>query len=76
MENRKKLSEQLGNGIRTVRKEKKLTQLQLAELTGIPRSLITRYELGTVEIGMPIFVTICDGMNVSPAYVLQKAGFE
>jgi transcriptional regulator with XRE-family HTH domain len=36
----------IGNGIRTVRKELKMTQQQLADKLGIDRSLLSFYENG------------------------------
>lgn len=65
------ITKQIGERIRTARKAKKLTQQQLSEKTGIQRSLITRYELGMIEIGMPAFVTICEALNVNYAEILE-----
>lgn len=65
------ITKQIGERIRTARKTKKLTQQQLSEKTGIQRSLITRYELGMIEIGMPAFVTICEALDVNYAEILE-----
>lgn len=69
--NRDIITKQIGERIRAARKEKKLTQEQLSEKTGIQRSIITRYELGQIEIGMPAFVTICNALEVNYAKLLE-----
>ena len=38
------------NRIKELRKEKRITQLQLADALGIPRSNITRYENGSRKL--------------------------
>ena len=38
------------NNLQTIRKSKNLTQLQLVELSGVNRSLITKYESGEKNI--------------------------
>ena len=40
------------NRIKKLRKDKKLTQSQLSELTGITTSLISKYENGSKEVGL------------------------
>lgn len=69
--NREIITKQIGERIREARKQKKMTQEQLSQRTGIQRSIITRYELGQIEIGMPAFVTICDALGVNYSEVLD-----
>jgi len=61
------IREQIGAEIKRRRKEKKLTQEQLSELTGIGRTAIAKYELGTIELGISHFSIICDALGCTPA---------
>ena len=46
------IREQIGAEIKRRRKEKRLTQEQLSELTGIGRTAIAKYERGNIELGI------------------------
>jgi transcriptional regulator with XRE-family HTH domain len=51
------------NNLRTIRKSKNLTQYELADLTGIGRVNITRYELGTSNVPMKNAIKIADALD-------------
>lgn len=51
--------------IRRIRKEKKITQEKLEELTGIKQSALSKYERGTVIPGTEILNRIAKGLGVS-----------
>lgn len=50
--------------ISTLRKQKRLTQQQLAELTGIKQSRISEYENGSYDIGN---MTLCNAVLLAKA---------
>ena len=60
------IREQIGAEIKRRRKEKRITQERLAELTGIGRTAIAKYELGTIELSLSHFAIICDALGCSP----------
>ena len=55
----------LGSNLRLLRKEKGLTQEQLAGKIGIKRSLIGAYEEGRTEPKLQTILNICHYFNVS-----------
>lgn len=61
----------VGDEIRRIRKQKKITQEQLSELTGIGRTAISKYETGSIEIPMSSFVSICDALQIDFLDVLE-----
>ena len=56
----------------SLRKEKKLTQYDLAELLGFSRGQIGNYEQGTREPDQNTLLKISDFFNVSVDYLLGK----
>ncbi len=70
------LNKYIGTEFKRQRKLHKLTQQELADRVGISRSVLARYESGTIEISMPMFVAICDALNVSYAEVLGGVSYE
>ena len=62
----------LASKVASQRKAKKITQQQLAEMIGVERSVLTRYETGNIEISMKNFVKICDALGLNYADVLSN----
>ncbi len=60
------IREQIGAEIKRRRKEKRLTQEQLSELTGIGRTAIAKYERGNIELGISHFSIICSALGCDP----------
>jgi transcriptional regulator with XRE-family HTH domain len=58
---------QLGARIRAFREEQKFSKKELAELTGIPRQQIGRYEAGTEAPRLRNLLILCRFMNISIA---------
>lgn len=58
----------IGNRIRTRRKNLKITQSQLAEFVGCTAQQIQKYEGGFSRISMPVFLKICQFLNTHPSY--------
>ena len=48
------------------RKEKKLTQLQLAELVDVDRSHISAIELGNVGVSFDVLFKLCEVLEITP----------
>lgn len=70
------LNKYIGTEFKRQRKLHKLTQQELADRVGISRSVLARYESGTIEISMTMFVAICAALNVSYAEVLGGVSYE
>lgn len=56
----------IGANIKKYRKEKKITQKQLAELIGKTESSIQKYEAGKVEIPTSVLNNIAEKLNCTP----------
>ncbi|MBN1251805.1 MAG: helix-turn-helix transcriptional regulator [Bacteroidales bacterium] len=60
----------VGQNIAKIRKEKGLTQAELAEKIGIKRTLMTDYEIGRVRIPADIVIEIAKTLKVSADLIL------
>ena len=60
----------LGRRIHTVRKEQGLTSEKLSELCHINATYLRQIESGAKTPSLPVFVTICRQLQVSPHYLL------
>lgn len=59
---------ELGEKIKHFRKLRKLTQSELAEITGIPRSTIQKYESGQIHnVSVSTIEVIANALETSPA---------
>jgi transcriptional regulator with XRE-family HTH domain len=55
----------IGNKIKEVREEKGISQYRLAQLTGINRSTINRYENGLIQkVSFDNLLKICEALEV------------
>lgn len=59
------------NRIKKLRKDKKLTQSQLSELTGITTSLISKYENGSKEVGLDNATRLAEALETSLDYLIR-----
>lgn len=57
--------ERIGKRIAELRKAKGLTQAQLAEKTGFPRSNIGRIETGKYSVGLDVLAKIAEALGAS-----------
>ena len=62
----KPLYEKFGLNVVYYRKQKKLTQLQLAELVDIDRSHISAIELGNVGVSFDVIFKLCEVLEITP----------
>lgn len=62
----------LGARIRELRKERGLTQEDLAERAGLHSRYISRVELGDANFGVSVLFKLADGLSVQPAVLLQN----
>lgn len=58
----------IGNEIRTARKNKKLSQFELAELTGVDEKQIYRIESGITSPKLEVFIKIAEVLNLKIKY--------
>ena len=63
----------LGNRVRTVRRQQSLTQEQLAEKVGISASFLGHIERGTRVASLETLVAIYNTLNVTPEYLLSAS---
>ena len=61
----------LGKKLRQARKELGLTGEKLAELCHIDATYFRQIESGTKIPSLPVFVSLCRELKVSPAYLLS-----
>ena len=54
----------IGNFLKSLRKEKELTQEQIAEIFGVSRRTVTRWETGTNMPDLDVLVEIADYYDV------------
>ena len=62
----KKQYEKFGLNVVYYRKQKRLTQLQLAELVDVDRSHISAIELGNVGVSFVVLFKLCEVLEVTP----------
>ena len=63
----------LGNRVRTVRRQQSLTQEQLAEKVGISASFLGHIERGTRKASLDTVIKLCNALKVSPSILLQDS---
>lgn len=60
----------IGRRINTARKDRGLTGEKLAEACNINATYLRQIESGTKIPSLPVFVTLCTELKVSPSYLL------
>lgn len=60
----------LGKRINIARKSRRLTSERLSELCEVNATYIRQIEAGTKAPSLPVFVDICNALEVSPTYLL------
>ena len=61
----------LGRRINEVRKDKGLTADRLSEMCNINATYLRQIEGGTKMPSLPVFISICNALKVSPDYLLR-----
>lgn len=62
----------IGNKIRDLRKEKKLSQSELGKLIGVSQTTVTAWETGRAEPASTYIKKLADFFNVSADYLLGR----
>ncbi|MDQ0361499.1 helix-turn-helix domain-containing protein [Breznakia pachnodae] len=62
--------EDIGNRIKTFRKEKNLTQQKLADIVDIVTSNVSHIERGTTKVSLPTLVKIANALEVTVDEIL------
>lgn len=71
LEEKMRTAQMWGKNLERLRKEKTLTQRDLAKMTGIPFYTLSRYEVSGLEmINTTNLVLICDALGVTPNDIL------
>jgi transcriptional regulator with XRE-family HTH domain len=63
----------LGQAIRTIRKQRQLSQEQLAALAEIDRAYMGRIERGEQSISLDKIWAICDALQVKPITLFSES---
>lgn len=61
----------IGSNLKTLRKNRKITQEELAEILGITRAAVSIYERGLANPTLETFVKICEVLECSPNTLLE-----
>lgn len=70
--NTEKFYQEIGNSIRYIRKEHKLTQEQLGKLLGLTKSAIVNYETGIRKIPVDVLVKFTNLYGISIDRMIKK----
>lgn len=62
----------LGRKINIARKERGLTSEKLSELCNINATYLRQLESGSGMPSLPVFISICNELKVSPSYMLSE----
>lgn len=62
---------QLGLNIAYFRKQRGLSQLQLAEMVDISRTHMSRIEIADCAVSLDVVFAICDALEVSPGQLFD-----
>lgn len=66
VQNQQEKYRQLGLNIAYYRKQRGLSQLQLAELIDISRTHMSRIETADCAVSLDVVFAICDSLHISP----------
>jgi len=61
----------LGNRIRDLRRQRGLTQVELAEMLGVDRSYLSEIETGKKDPSLRVLKTFADGFRLSLSQLLR-----
>ena len=62
---------QLGLNIAYYRKQRGLSQLQLAEMVDISRTHMSRIEIADCAVSLDVVFAICDALQIKPARIFD-----
>lgn len=72
MENKQRAKyKYLGLNIAYYRKERGLSQMQLAELINVSRTHMSRIETADCAVSLDVIFNICDVLNVNPSKLFE-----
>ena len=63
---------QFGRKLNLARKDRGLTSERLSELCNLNATYVRQIEAGTKVPSLPVFVTFCKVLQVSPSYLLSE----
>lgn len=67
-------NKEIGNRIKQAREAKELTLQEVADIVGVAKSTIQRYESGSIsKIKLPVIESIANALNVSPLWITLKS---
>ena len=63
---------QFGRKLNLARKDRGMTSERLSELCNLNATYVRQIEAGTKVPSLPVFVTLCKTLQVSPSYLLSE----
>jgi transcriptional regulator with XRE-family HTH domain len=66
------MARKFGEAISTIRIEKKITLLELAETSNLSLQMLRKFEVGEKEIKLEQIIRICRGMNIKTDSLFRK----
>jgi len=66
------LNKAIGSKIRTVRQQKRLTTIKLAEMVGVSQAQISRLEMGKQGFRTSTLTRIAQALELPPSYFLDR----
>jgi transcriptional regulator with XRE-family HTH domain len=66
------MARKFGEAISTIRIEKKMTLLELAETSNLSLQMLRKFEVGEKEIKLEQIIRICRGMNIKTDSLFRK----
>ncbi len=63
----------IGNNIRTLRKQQHLSQIDLAVMVGIDRAYLSEIENGRTNTTINLLYAIADALNISLTQILSES---
>ncbi len=65
----------VGKNIKVLRTIREMSQEDLAKKAGVSRPNLSDIENGKINMTLTTFVSICDALDVTPSFVLEKEDF-
>lgn len=75
MKPKRNLPIEFGKRLRALRRERSLSQEQLAELSGLDRTYISSAEIGKRNVTLQTINTLAEALGVDPSVLVSETAF-
>lgn len=76
MKPKRSLPIEFGKRLRTLRRERNLSQEQLGELSGLDRTYISSAEIGKRNVTLQTINTLAEALEVDPSVLVSEVAFQ